>query len=61
MKTMILEDRLYSALEEEADRSGRTVDELVTEATETWLADLEPDEGERPEIELARSEAAVLR
>lgn len=55
---MTLNDNLYSALEEEADRSGRTVNDLVTEAIEAWLADLDLDEGERAEIELARSEAA---
>ena len=58
MKTMTLNDSLYSVLEEEACRSGRTVNDLVTEAIESWLADFEVDEEERAEIELARSEAA---
>ena len=58
MKTMTLNDGLYSALEEEARRSGRTVNDLVTEAIESWLWDFELDGEERSETELARSEAA---
>ena len=37
MKTMRLKDSLYSALEEEACRSGRTVNELVAEVMESCL------------------------
>ena len=58
MKTMTLSDSLYSALEDEACRSGRTINELVTEVMESWLTDFNLDEEERAEIELARSEAA---
>ena len=58
MKTMTLSDGLYSALEEEARRSGRTINELVTEIVESWLSEFDLDNEERAEIELARSEAA---
>ncbi len=58
MKTMTMNDGLYSALEEEARRTGRTVNDLVIEAIESWLADSELDEAERSKIEAARVEAA---
>lgn len=58
MKTMTLKDSLYSALEEEARRSGRTINELVTEIVESWLSEFDLDNEEHAEIELARSEAA---
>ena len=58
MKTMTLNDVLYSALEEEARRSGRTINDLVTEIVESWLSEFDLDNEERAEIELARSEAA---
>ena len=58
MKAMTLNDSLYSALEDEACRSGRTVNELVNEVMESWLTDFNLDEEERAEIESARSEAA---
>lgn len=58
MKTLTVDDRLYSAMEAEADKSGRPVRDLVTEAIEVWLADSQMDEAERAEIEVARIEAA---
>lgn len=58
MKTLTLNDNLYSALEDEADRTGRPVNDLLTEAIEAWLADVALDEAERTEIEAARLEAA---
>ena len=58
MKTMTVDDSLYSALEAEADRSGRRVNDLLTEAIEAWLADSAMDEAEHAEIKSSRSEAA---
>ena len=43
MKTLALEDGLYAALEEEAQRVGCTVGEIVSEAVSSWLADAELD------------------
>ena len=57
-RTMTVSEDLYSALEEEAARSSRTISDLVTEAIETWLADYDLDEAEHAEIESARAEAA---
>ena len=57
-RTMTVSEDLYSALEEEAARSSRTISDLVTEAIETWLADCDLDEAEHAEIESARAEAA---
>jgi hypothetical protein len=50
-------DNLYSALEEAADRSGRPIQELVSEAVQTWLDDEAMDGAEHDEVELARAEA----
>ncbi len=56
MKTLALDDRLYSALQEYADASGRPINELAAEAIESWLFDDEPDEAELVEIEAAERE-----
>ena len=60
MKTLMMEDELYEALEGEAHKVGYTVGELVAEAVSFWLADAELDERERAEIEAARVEAARM-
>ena len=57
MKTMTVDDGLYGALEAAASRNGRSVQELVIEAIECWLADAETDDAERAAIEKARAEA----
>ena len=58
MTTIVLDDALYLALQDAADRADRPVQELVNEAIETWLAEVEVDEEERAAIEEARAEAA---
>ncbi|MXZ90246.1 MAG: hypothetical protein F4Z05_02055 [Chloroflexi bacterium] len=58
MKTMIVDDGLFSALEAAAELSGRTVQELVNEALVSWLADAAMDDAEHTAIEKARAEAA---
>ena len=58
MKTLTLDDNLYSALEEEAHRVGCTVGELLSDAVSYWLSDAVLDDAERAEIESARAEAA---
>ncbi len=60
MKTLTMEDDLYTALEEEAHRVGCTVGEIVAEAVSSWLADTRLGERERAEIEAARVEAAEV-
>ena len=60
MKTLNVTDSLYSSLEEVADRSGRPIQDLVSEAIETWLAEADMDDAERHEIETARAEAADM-
>ena len=56
MKTLTLDDKLYTALEEEAIKVGRPVGELLTEAVEQWLLDAELDEAVLGEIESADQE-----
>ena len=58
MKTMSMDDSLYSALEAASDRSGRPVQELVNEAIASWLAEAAMDDDEYAAIENARAEAA---
>ena len=58
MKTMTVDDDHYLALEEAARRSDRSVQELVNEAIESWLAEAELDDTEHAAIEEARAEAA---
>lgn len=60
MKTLMMEDDLYEALEGEAHKAGCTVGELVAEAVSSWLADAELDERERAEIDAARAEVAEM-
>ena len=60
MKTLTLEDDLYTALEEEAHRVGCTVGEIASEALSSWLDDIQLDEEERTKIEAARVEAAEM-
>ena len=58
MKTLTVDDTLYSAMEAESAKCGRPVHDLVNEAIETWLAESEMDLAERAEIKAARVEAA---
>ena len=58
MKTTIVEDRLYGAMEAAARRRGRPVPELVNEALVSWLADVAMDDADHDLIEQARVEAA---
>lgn len=57
MKTMSLDDSLYSALEAASDRSGRSIQELLNEAIVSWLSEAVMDDAEYTEIEDARAEA----
>ena len=50
MKTLTLDDELYSALEEHAKETGRSISELAKEAIESWLSDDELSESEIAEI-----------
>jgi hypothetical protein len=55
--TVVLEnDRLCDALEAESAKTGRSVQELVAEALEQWLADVDTDERDMEKIEAARTE-----
>ena len=56
MKTLTLNDELYSALQERSEETGRPIGELVSEAIESWLFDDELDEAELAEIEAAERE-----
>jgi hypothetical protein len=57
MKTVTLDDeKLYRAVEAEAAKSGRGVEDVVGEALKQWLADVEMDELEQTQIEAARLE-----
>ena len=58
MKTMILEDGLYGALEAIAGRRGQQVQELANEAIASWLADEAMDDADYAAVEQARVEAA---
>lgn len=60
MKTAVVNDELYSALELEADRIGRSVEDLVNEAISAWLEDEAADTADHAKIEEAREEAARL-
>ncbi len=51
MKILTLDDRLYSALEEQSEATGRPISDLAAEAIESWLFDDELDEAELAEIE----------
>jgi hypothetical protein len=55
--TVSLEDEaLYTAVETEAARTGQSIQEIMVEALEQWLADTRQDEEEHEEIEAARRE-----
>ena len=56
MKTLTLNDKLYSALEEYSEETGRPISDLAAEAIESWLSDEELDEAELAEIEAAERE-----
>ena len=58
MKTMTVEDSLYGALKASADRNGRSVQDLLNEAIESWLADAAMDDADHSAIERSRLEAA---
>ena len=50
MKTLTLDDKLYSALEEYSEETGRPISDLAAEAIESWLlAEIEAAEREHQE------------
>ncbi len=56
MKTLDLDDELYSALQKQAETTGHTVDELAAEAIGLWLAVSNLDDEELAEIDAALRE-----
>ena len=56
MKTLALNEDLYSALEERSEETGRPINDLAAEAIQSWLFDDELDEAELAEIEAAERE-----
>ena len=56
MKTLTVDDQIYSALEAYAEEFGRSIDDLAAEAITIWLFEVETDEAERAEIEAAERE-----
>ncbi len=58
MKTMTVSDGLYGALEAVAERNGRSIQELLSEAIESWLADAALDDADHAAIAQSRAEAA---
>lgn len=53
MKTLTVNDELYSDLEEMAQAQGRPISDLAAEAIESWIYDDELDEEELAKIEAA--------
>ena len=49
MNTLTLNTSLYRALEEEAAKTGRPVDDLAAEAIESWLSNVHAIENGRPD------------
>ena len=60
MKTMMVRDSLYGALEEAASRHGRPVQGLLNEAVESWLAEAAMDDADHSAIERYRAGKALL-
>lgn len=58
MKTMTVDDSLYQALEEAANRNERPVQDLLNEAIESWLAEAAMDDADHSAIERSRAEAS---
>ena len=56
MKTLPLDDKLYSALKEYSEETGRPISDLAAEAIESWLLEEELDETELAQIEAAERE-----
>ena len=53
MKTLPLDDKLYSALQERSEETGRPIDELATDAIKLWLLGLKTSKTELAKIETA--------
>ena len=55
--TFVLEDdNLYNAVEAASAKTGHSIQEIIAEALEQWLADIESDQDETKKIEKARKE-----
>lgn len=50
MKTLILDDKLYSALQERSEVTGRPINELATDAIKLWLLGLKTSKAELSKI-----------
>ena len=56
MRSMTVDDSLYSALEAAAERDGRPVQDLLNDAIESWLADAAMDDADHDAVAQARAE-----
>lgn len=46
MKTLTIDDKLYSYLQERSEETGRPIDELMTDAIKLWLLGLKTSKAE---------------
>ena len=46
MKTLTIDDKLYSYLQERSEETGRPIDELATDAIKLWLLGLKTSKAE---------------
>ena len=57
MKTLPIDDKLYSALQERSEETGRPIDELATDAIKLWLLGLKTSKAELAKIEAAEHDS----
>lgn len=50
MKTLTIDDKLYSYLQERSEETGRPIDELATDAIKLWLLGLKTSKAELSKV-----------
>ena len=50
MKTLTIDDKLYSYLQERSEETGRSIDQLATDAIKLWLLGLKTSKAELSKV-----------
>ena len=57
MKSLPIDDKLYSALQERSEETGRPINELATDAIKSWLLGLKTSQAELSKIVAAEHDS----
>ena len=61
MRTLTIDDKLYSYLQERSEETGRPIDELATDAIKLWLLGLKTSKAELSKVVPAERDSQTTK